>query len=37
MNTSALITLIIVWGLVIAFTGYFFYKVLTGRKPGEKE
>jgi len=32
MNTSAFVTLILVWGVVIFFTGYFFYKVLTAKK-----
>jgi len=32
MNTSAIITLVIVWGVVIFYTGFFFYKVLTGKK-----
>ncbi|HOZ13910.1 MAG TPA: DUF3149 domain-containing protein [Tenuifilaceae bacterium] len=32
MNTSALITIILVWGVVFYFTGYFFYKVLTNKK-----
>lgn len=29
MNTSALITLLLAQGIVIAFTAYFFWKVLT--------
>jgi len=29
MNTTALITMVISQGIVISFTGYFFYKVLT--------
>lgn len=29
MNTTALIMMVITQGLVIAITGYFFYKVLT--------
>lgn len=29
MNTTALIMMVITQGLVIAITGYFFYRVLT--------
>ena len=29
MNTTALITMVLAQGIVISFTAYFFYKVLT--------
>ena len=29
MNTEALITMVLTHGIVIGFTAYFFYKVLT--------
>jgi len=32
MNTSALITMILVWGVVIFFTIYFFLKILKPKK-----
>jgi len=37
MNTSAIITITVVWGIVIYFTGYFFYKVLTTKKKDDKK
>lgn len=33
MNTSALITMVATWAIVIGLTGYFFIKVLIGNKP----
>jgi len=32
MNTSALITLVLVWGVVIYFTAFFFIKILRAKK-----
>ena len=32
MNTSALVTLILVWGAVAFLTGYFFVKILRAKK-----
>ncbi len=29
MNSTALVTMLLTQGIVISFTGYFFYKVLT--------
>lgn len=37
MNTSALIMMLVTEGIVIAFTGYFFYRVLTTKKHGEPD
>ena len=37
MKTSALILMIATWTVVIGFTGYFFFKVLTGKKNAEPE
>lgn len=35
MDTSALITMVIVHVTVTAFTGYFFYRVLTMKPKGD--
>lgn len=32
MNTSALITMMLVWGVVIYFTVFFFLKILKPKK-----
>lgn len=37
MNTEALITMITTQGLVIGFTAYFFYKVLTIKPKSEPD
>ena len=37
MNTEALITMITTQGLVIGFTAYFFYKVLTIKPKAEPD
>ncbi|HRI27160.1 MAG TPA: hypothetical protein PK239_05730 [Chitinophagales bacterium] len=37
MNTSALITLLLAQGIVIAFTAYFFWKVLTTPQKSEPD
>lgn len=37
MNTSALITIILVWGTVITITVYLFYKVLFPKKQKNDE
>ncbi|WP_166537284.1 hypothetical protein [Flavobacterium ichthyis] len=37
MNTEALITMVITQGLVIAFAGYFFYRVLTTKPKQEPD
>ncbi len=37
MNTEALITMITTQGIVIGFTGYFFYRVLTTKPKPEPD
>lgn len=37
MNTEALITMVLTQGLVIGFTGYFFYRVLTTKPKPEPD
>jgi len=37
MNTSALVLMIATWTVVIGFTVYFFYKVLTGKNQDEPD
>ncbi len=37
MNTEALITMIVTQGIVIGFTAYFFYKVLTTKPKTEPD
>ncbi len=37
MNTEALITMIATQGIVIGFTGYFFYRVLTTKPKQEPD
>jgi hypothetical protein len=37
MNTEALITMIATQGIVISFTGYFFYRVLTTKPKTEPD
>ncbi|MBF0694545.1 MAG: hypothetical protein IR153_05765 [Flavobacterium sp.] len=37
MNTEALITMIAAQGIVILFTGYFFYRVLTTKPKTEPD
>lgn len=37
MNTEALITMIATQGIVIGFTGYFFYRVLTTKPKVEPD
>lgn len=37
MNTEALITMITTQGLVIGFTAYFFYRVLTTKPKAEPD
>jgi len=37
MNTEALLTMVITQGIVIGFTGYFFYKVLTTKPKPESD
>jgi hypothetical protein len=37
MNTEALITMIATQGIVIGFTGYFFYRVLTTKPKSEPD
>lgn len=37
MNTSAMITMILTQGIVTAFMGYFFYKVLTIKPKAEPD
>ncbi|SDC06583.1 hypothetical protein SAMN05216323_101625 [Williamwhitmania taraxaci] len=32
MNTSAIITLVLVWGVVISLTVFFFIKILRAKK-----
>lgn len=37
MNTEALITMVLTQGIVIFFTAYFFYKVLTIKPKSEPD
>ena len=37
MNTEALITMVTTQGLVIGFTAYFFYRVLTTKPKAEPD
>ena len=37
MNTEALITMVLTQGIVIGFTAYFFYKVLTIKPKSEPD
>lgn len=37
MNTEALLTMVITQGIVISFTGYFFYRVLTTKPKAEPD
>ena len=37
MNTEALITMIATQGIVISFTAYFFYRVLTTKPKAEPD
>lgn len=37
MTTSAIITMVLIMGIVTAFTGYFFYKVLTISKKNKSD
>lgn len=37
MNTEALITMVVTQGIVIGFTAYFFYKVLTTKPKTEPD
>lgn len=37
MNTEALITMVTTQGLVISFTAYFFYRVLTTKPKAEPD
>ncbi|MDR6968681.1 hypothetical protein J2X31_002707 [Flavobacterium arsenatis] len=37
MNTEALITMLLTQGIVIGFTAYFFYKVLTIKPKSEPD
>lgn len=37
MNSGALTMMLVTEGIVIAFTAYFFYKVLTTKKHGEPD
>ncbi len=37
MNTEAIITMVLTQGIVIGFTAYFFYKVLTIKPKSEPD
>ena len=37
MNTEALITMMVTQGIVISFTAYFFYRVLTTKPKAEPD
>ena len=37
MNTEAIITMVLAQGVVIGFTAYFFYKVLTAKPKPEPD
>ena len=37
MTTSAIIFMVVIQGIVICFTGYFFYKVLTTKPKPEPD